>query len=119
MLNNSPINQGNINQSNNKSIVNHILNPDYQGIRSNIHFKKATGFSVMMNIPQIAKMDDIIKEYFSVVGLPTNSFKGKKIYFLFNGRRINENDLNRTAQEIGITQLSNITVIDTQNLIGA
>ena len=45
------------------NIINHILNPSYQGMRCNIQFKKATGFTVLMNIPQIAKMDDIIKEY--------------------------------------------------------
>ena len=72
----------------------------------------------MMTVPINAKIGEILLEYISLVGLGPGVLE-KDIYFLFNGNKIKKQDRNKTVQELGVTTLSHIIVVDTENLIGA
>ena len=101
-------NQAN-NTNNNNKRINHCLNPNYQGPRINIIFKTTTGHTIMMNVPANAIVGDIIKEYFSLIGVLTDN---GKIKFIFNAKRIKDEERNLPAQQLGLTNMSTIVVLD-------
>jgi len=101
-----------------KGTISHMLFPQNNGPRYNIDFQTPAGFKVLMSVPINAKIGEILLEYLSVVGLGPNVL-GEGIYFLFNGNKIKKQDRNKTVQELGVTTLSHIIVVDTENLIGA
>ena len=71
-----------------------------------------------MSGPINAKVGAVLLEFISVVGFGPGVL-GQGIYFLYNGAKIKKSDENKTIEELGITDLSHIIVVDAQRLIGA
>ena len=98
--------------------ITHMVFPQYQGNRYNIDFQTSAGHKVMMSVPINSKIGDILLEYIAVVGIGPGVIENG-IYFVFNGNKITKKDYNKTLTEMGISTLSHILVIDSQNLIAA
>ena len=64
-----------------------------------------------MSIPMNAKIGKILLEYISLVGLDPEII-GKQIHFLFNGSEINKQDFDKTAEELGLRNMSIIFVYE-------
>ena len=115
-----------IKNNKNKSILpklnetkSHFAFPEIQGRRIYLIFMTSSGSNkVMMNIPISVTIGQIIYEYAKVINIGPNTI-GSAIHFLFNGTKIKKTDFNKKPSEIGLLDLSNILVIDTQNLIAA
>ena len=114
------------NKNKNKSILpkmnetkSHFAFPEIQGRRIYLIFMTSSGSNkVMMNIPISVTIGQIIYEYVKVINIGPNTI-GTAIHFLFNGTKIKKSDFNKKPFDMGLLDLSNILVIDTQNLIAA
>ena len=109
-MNNLNNNMPNVNnQINNFKRTTHFLNPNYNGQRFNIDFKTTTGQTVLMSVPSIATVGEIIKEFCAVSGIMPDD---KKVKFVFNAKKIKDEEKNITAQDYGFTDLSTVVVLD-------
>ena len=113
--NNNNNNQLNLSNQSQKQTKNHVLNPEFNGIRFNIIFKTGTGNTTIMHVPCSAKVGDIIKEFFKVVGVVEN----ENIQFIYNAGKIEKNKYELTAQNFGFSANSQVMVVDINDVIGA
>jgi hypothetical protein len=90
--------------------ITHFAFPDNQGLRYIILFQSSI-HKVEMSIPMNAKIGKILLEYISLVGLDPEII-GKQIHFLFNGSEINKQDFDKTAEELGLRNMSIIIVYE-------
>ena len=88
-----------------------LINPNIKGTHINLIFKKNTSF-VVVDVGILNTIKEAIILYYS----KTND--DQNIKFVFNGCQLDPND-NRTLAQINISSVSQITVIDFQNMHGA
>ena len=88
----------------------------YNGIRINVRFTTPAGNIVMMNAPTNATIYDLLKQYIFKIQLGPNVIMNG-IYFICNGKKIREEDLNKKVGDILIDNIT-LIVIDQKGLIG-
>ena len=109
--------QNNLNNDDNSNKSNST--DDFQGYfgrRINILFYTHKGTKFQMTPPENIKISELLSKFMKKINLDENLIDDK-IFFLFNGYRLNKNDV-RNLSEIGISNLSTILVIDSANIIG-
>ena len=100
----------------NQVVGDKILQP--VGDIINVNIDASTGTKTIINISQESPVIDLLKKYCERNNLG-ESHIGKSLAFLFNGRKINEDDYNKTIKKLGIVNMSTVTVYDQGNVIGA
>ena len=110
---NDNLNENNIRINEVKKIKKskNLINPNIKGTHINLIFKKNTSF-VVVDVGILNTIKEAIILYYS----KTND--DQNIKFVFNGCQLDPND-NRTLAQINISSVSQITVIDFQNMHGA
>ena len=98
--------------------VSHTVFPEIPGDRIYIVFQTTTGHKVIMNVPIKLKFGELMLQYGYKVGVGPKVIE-EKVHFLFNGRRLKNEDKDKTPSELGILNLNSIIVVDIQNVIGA
>ena len=71
-----------------------------------------------MIVPEKVQIGLIFREYAQKVNISPNLI-GKGIYFLFNGKKFQDQEFNKLPEDFGVINYSTILVVDTKNWIGA
>ena len=82
-----------------------------------ISFSTATGGKTVLIVPENIKIIDLFSEFMKIMKLDNNLISDK-IFFLYNGYKINQKDYEKTLLEFGLRNLSTIVVYDMNNIIG-
>ena len=122
MANNKPQPMNNTQNSNNKELprtqesVNYDPFAGYNGPRYNVKCITPAGHTVVMNAPVDATVYSLLRQYIAKIQLGPNVINNG-IYFISNGKKITNEDMNKKVGSIFIDN-TNIIVIDQKGLIG-
>ena len=122
MANNKPQPMNNTQNSNNKELprtqesVNYDPFAGYNGPRYNVKCITPAGHTVMMNAPVDATVYSLLRQYIAKIQLGPNVINNG-IYFISNGKKITNEDMNKKVGSIFIDN-TNIIVIDQKGFIG-
>ena len=88
------------------------------GLRITIIFITPAQQKVSVITPINKTLEEVLIEYVLKVGVGPNLI-GNGLYFLYNGQKFKKEDYNKTLNQIGLINMSNIIVIDPNFVIGA
>ena len=91
--------------------------PLYNGKKIHLSFSTQTGGKTLLIAPENIKIFDLFSEFMKIMKLDNNLI-GDRIFFLYNGYKINQKDYEKTLLEFGLRNLSTIIVLDINNIIG-
>ena len=106
-----------INNQSNSSLV--LTSPNDNSPKINVTFTTQKGNRMNIVCSHNMKIKDLFIKYITRLGLGPNVM-GDSIFFLFNGKKLSQND-NRELNQLGFTVNAgaNIVVVDTKDIIGA
>ena len=90
--------------------------PGNKNKRYDILFSLDTGLKIIIRTPIDVKVRDLLSTFARAMKVDIK-YLGEKIFFLFNGCKINKNE-EKTIIQFDLHNRSTITVIDSSNLIG-
>ena len=106
------------NNNNNNSNDDLAFEPMIKGEKINLAFKVTTGLIVHILIGIENSVKDALIMFCNKVDKSPLIAKKKEIFFLYNAARLEFED-NRKLGQIFLSPISNITVLDSSNIIGA
>ena len=104
--------------NNNNSNDDLAFEPMIKGEKTNLCFKVTTGLSIRVLIGAENSVKDALIMFCNKVDKSPLIAKKKEIFFLYKAARLEFED-NRKLGQIFLSPISNITVLDSSNIIGA
>lgn len=117
-LKNSNNDNNEFNNNNNNSNDDPVFKPMIKGEKRNLDFKVTTGLVVRVLVGAENSVKEALIMFCNKVDKSPLLAKKKKIIFLYNAASLEFED-NRKLGQIFLSPISNITVLDSSNIIGA